>query len=813
MAWHLEAVGSGGVRGTGDKKTMELAAYLYKKVVDNFNAGGVRQVRVPAHREGRLAEHLQDQVRDGGLALLPEGLGEVRSGVRLRRRRGPERRPRPPRPRTPRCSATRTSTTRCTRATRIARARATLARRAPTRRTRSQEGASGRSSSQGLHRQQKGMVTAFNRYVCYIKPPQGRQGGRGAVRRGEVRPRAHLLRVAALGGGGARRSATSRSTTPTRTSASTRRSSTSSRVNVLGAALRAAAPACFDDMAQDVPKFLELYCAGRQGREERRAVRTLNEIQGDILRLKAQKLVERGRQGRRHGGARALREGRHGVPRDVAEVLRGARQRTARQPAGREVRRDRVQRGAGLPGRAPPREGDRGPSIAPRVRRQDEAATRRSRRRRSTRSAATTRPSPSTTRRPSGTSVTRSDDPKARDADQALSDAVVLRLGLGQEDQAIKDAQTLQQELRRQEAGADRADRLRDRRALRREGGLGQRREARSPARWSVIDKAAPDVAGPGARDCSAASTSRANKGAAASQAEYAKVRALWEDPGGGRRKHRAAYPDEDDGAKERRLAQGAQRRRRGATSSPPRRSEGRGREDQVPRVQGPGRQGRRPQAHPDQGRRTGSRRSAPRSTKARARVRQDRRPAAGAAAEVGHRRRLARRSDVGRLRRRVPRRADPGRRGRRTTELRGAYYDALDEASEPLKSATRSRRSRSASIYSVKYQYFDEFCRTCEVWLAKNYKAEYHVVDELRGAPTLVEQRSRREGAAGPHRRHVLAPAAQPRRRRPRSTTEDGDGAERQAGERQAGVPSRSASRRRSARSQAARRSEEQRR
>ena len=37
-----------------------------------------------------------------------------------------------------------------------------------------------------------------------------------------------------------------------------------------------------------------------------------------------------------------------------------------------------------------------------------------------------------------------------------------------------------------------------------------------------------------------------------------------------------------------------------------------------------------------------------------------------------------------------------------------------------------------------MKYQYFDQFSRDCEVWLAKNYKSEYHVVDELRGAPTL---------------------------------------------------------------------------
>src|SRR5207344_2415646 len=38
MAWHLETVGSQGQRGTGDPKTMALAAYLYKKVVDSWNA-------------------------------------------------------------------------------------------------------------------------------------------------------------------------------------------------------------------------------------------------------------------------------------------------------------------------------------------------------------------------------------------------------------------------------------------------------------------------------------------------------------------------------------------------------------------------------------------------------------------------------------------------------------------------------------------------------------------------------------------------------------------------------------------------------
>ena len=57
---------------------------------------------------------------------------------------------------------------------------------------------------------QKGMLTAFNRYVCYIKPPAGDKEAKEQLRRGEVRPRPHLLRGPALGGGRARPSATSR---------------------------------------------------------------------------------------------------------------------------------------------------------------------------------------------------------------------------------------------------------------------------------------------------------------------------------------------------------------------------------------------------------------------------------------------------------------------------------------------------------------------------------------------------------------------------------------------------------------------------
>ena len=48
------------------------------------------------------------------------------------------------------------------------------------------------------------------------------------------------------------------------------------------------------------------------------------------------------------------------------------------------------------------------------------------------------------------------------------------------------------------------------------------------------------------------------------------------------------------------------------------------------------------------------------------------------------------------------------------------------DEASEPQKQQAKSAYNTCLG-YSVKYQYFDEFSRNCEVWLAENYKSEFH--------------------------------------------------------------------------------------
>jgi len=71
----------------------------------------------------------------------------------------------------------------------------------------------------------------------------------------------------------------------------------------------------------------------------------------------------------------------------------------------------------------------------------------------------------------------------------------------------------------------------------------------------------------------------------------------------------------------------------------------------------------------------------------------------------------------------------------RNDPELRTAYYHAVDQASEPQKRVARGAFETCLS-YSVTYQYFDEHSRSCERWLADTYKAEYHLLDEFHGRP-----------------------------------------------------------------------------
>jgi len=70
--------------------------------------------------------------------------------------------------------------------------------------------------------------------------------------------------------------------------------------------------------------------------------------------------------------------------------------------------------------------------------------------------------------------------------------------------------------------------------------------------------------------------------------------------------------------------------------------------------------------------------------------------------------------------------------------DIRGAYYDSLDGASEPIKQEAKAAYVTCLK-YSVDYQFFDEYSRACEVWLSKNYPAEYHLIDEFKASPNRL--------------------------------------------------------------------------
>ena len=76
MAWHLEAVGSQGQRGTGDPKTMDARGVPLQEGRRHLERDGLLEVRVPAHRQGRLADDLQDQVRMADLLYFQQKWAE-----------------------------------------------------------------------------------------------------------------------------------------------------------------------------------------------------------------------------------------------------------------------------------------------------------------------------------------------------------------------------------------------------------------------------------------------------------------------------------------------------------------------------------------------------------------------------------------------------------------------------------------------------------------------------------------------------------------------------------------------------------------
>ena len=729
MAWHLEAVGSGGVRGTGDKKTMQLAAQLYAGVVNTWKQEDFAKFEFPRivkedwptifkikYEMADLLYFQKDWAKcgpafDAVVAEDPTGPTAAEAAyasvlcyqnIYTEQHQG---------------GADKKSTgnlpSAAKKETKIDKAKAL----AP------------KPFTDG----QKGMITAFNRYICYIKPDGANKEALDnyvevKYARGRTYLEAQHWDEAALA---FRDVAMNYSDKDVGIYAAQLYLES---LNVLGSSIEQPRESCFDDMKADVPVFIEKFCQGEKGKTNAEQCGILNRIQRDIERLAAEATVKAAGKGGADAskmfakGANAYMEmwkkysekacedRTAGCERaeeilyNAAKAFQAARLIASAIKARRilidpKYHLDQTE----IAKKAVYEIGGNFQAIAV----YDEAA--------------------------GWYEKYAEQNPKAENAPVALSDAVVLRLGLGQEAQAIHDsdlfnknygsskpAQTAQIAFAIGAHYVEKED-------------WGEARKKLTSA-MSLIDRnATPDVQIQ-AHGLLGHVYVQLNSASNAST-EYNKVRGYWKDPAATVKKIEDA-----PGGDERRVAKAltavgealfffaeVQRKEVDKIRFPEYKGSGQ-REDVLKHI----------------------------NTKVVEWVKK-KRPAIEAAS-LEYKKIvdlqpapppkwvIAAGSRVGQLWGKfvndfraapIPKEwkghgVIPGTDGLTYDEIRGEYYAKLDEASEPQKLQAKGAY-KTCLDYSVKFQYFDEYSRKCEEWLSKNYGAEYHLIDEFRGSPSRV--------------------------------------------------------------------------
>jgi len=731
MAWHLEAVGSGGVRGTGDKKTMDLAAYLYKKVAENFTKQEFSKFEFPRIVKSdwptlykikyAMADLLYFQQRweecgpafDSVVAEDPKGESAAEAAY---------------------------ASVLCYQKMYDAMYKGQADRKgkglgptgADKKDREAKKGEWEKFKPKPLTDLQKGMITAFNRYVCYIQPPKGdKEKEEQYVEVKYARARTYFeaqhWEEAALG---FRDVAINYSDRDAGIYAAQLYLES---LNVLGGRAEPPRPSCFEDMGKDVPTFLKLYCEGKKAEDNSEQCELLTRIQFDITRLRAQKIVELADSQQEKGNtAESLDNYKKGADayldiwRQYCEepLSKGEKVKQCEKADEIVYNMARAYQAGHLLAKSiqarlillNPKYGLEKSDLAQKATYEiggnyqaiavyDRAADFYER-------------------------YVEQTCGKLRKcgefADQALSDSVALRLGLGQDDKAIDDANKFNRYFgaRKPDQVAQIAFAIAAHYGERKEWGNVQKRLG--GAMRQIDSKASLDVRVQ-AHALLARAYSEQNRSAAG---EYGTVVKLWADP-----KKAVSEIEKGEGDAQRKLGRSLEavgealfyfaeqkKKKVDAVKFPV--YKGPGSKDAVLKhIQGKVKDwiGKKRPLIED-------------ATKEYKKI-VDLQPVPpprwviAAGAEVG--------TMWGGF-------VDEFRAApipdsiKKDYELRTAYYGALDDASEPQKRQARGAFETCLG-YSVKYQYFDEYSRECEKWLAKNYKAEYHLVDEFRGDPTYV--------------------------------------------------------------------------
>ncbi len=741
MSWHLEAVGSGGVRGTGDKNTMDLAAYLYKQVADNFTSADFDKFSFPRIVKDdwptlykikyAMADllYFQERWKDCGPAFDqvvdedPKGqdaaeaayasvlcyqkmYDQMYAGNKDKQTKG-------------------------------------LGPKGASEKDReAQKGEWEKFKPKELDSMQKGMLQAFNRYVCYIKPKAGDTEAEEQyidVKYARARTyfEAQHWEEAAIG---FRDIALQHSDKDAGIYAA---QLYLEAINVLGSKAEPPRPQCYDDMAADVPAFLELYCKGAKFEDNKDQCQLLTRIQFDVLRLRAQKRVEladsQAEKGNyrealdnyKTGGDEYLDIWRKYCEGPLSNKEKPSQCETADEivynmakayQAGRllvksiNARRILLDEKYGMQNspwaqRATYEIGGNYQAIAVYDRAADYFE----------KYAADTKF-------------------KGEFADKALSDAVVLRLGLGMEKEAIDDAGNFNRYFgaKKKAEAAQIAFAVAAHYAEKKDWGNAERRLAGG---MGLIDRQATiDIQAQAHSLLGHVYTQQKKNGPAAR--EYGKTAGLWKEPG----KATAAInaiPGEDEGAKTRRLGRALE-----AVGEALFFFAEEQRVKRVDPVKFPEYKGKKDKEGINKHISTKVKEWYEKKSKVIKEVAEEYKRIVDLQPTPPPRWVIASGSRVGDMWGTFVkdfRSAPIPKEWEKDYEIRTAYYGALDDASEPYKKGARGAYEVCLG-YSVKYQYFDEFSRACEEWLADTYKAEFHLIDEFRGAPNRVNSALREQ-------------------------------------------------------------------
>jgi tetratricopeptide (TPR) repeat protein len=716
MAWHLEAVGSQGQRGTGDQKTLTAAAALYKRAVDTWTADELAHFTFPRLVKEDWPTLYKIKYALADILYFQERWAECGPAFEAVVAENPN---------APEAQEAAYAEVLCFGHLYDREHGHGEGRRSANVATRDDAHLRPKDMSES----QKGMLKAFDRYICTISPPpEDKPAQQQMCEVKYARARTYFEAQHWEEAAAAFRDIAIH---PCDLDAGVYAAQLYlESANVLASRVGEKRPGCFGDMRADVPKFQELYCTGDLARTNADQCTSLSVVAVDLQRKEAEAKVARGDA----GGPQALADLEAGgglyfdlfrkycqepvlagrpaqaercdeIAYDAAKAFQAAKL-VAKAIVARQALLDfdaRTNGKSALARKAMFEIGQNEQAIAA----YDLAADWFERFQKA--------------------------DPRADKADSALSDAVLLRLGLGQEEKAIEDARAFSRAYgdKKPHETAQIAFAVGAHYAEKEDW---EKTRSSLAGATALVDRAPADV-----QVEAHATLGRAYShlhADAQARTEYALVRALWRNPDDAVAKIAAAYPNDDDLAKDKRI----KRTLTAVGEAYFYAAEEAKRSDVDPLLF--------PTYHG-----SGTKADVENHVNVKIRDWYTKKMAAIEKVEAeyakildlkpmpppkwviaaGSRAGLMWGDFVDDFRR------SPIPTSWKKTVLEQIYTTGIDNASEPYKVKHAKPALKKCLDLSVKYQYFDEHSRACEVWLAKNYQAEYHVVDELRSAPSLV--------------------------------------------------------------------------